>query len=171
MTNIPGPQLPLYLLGRELRDLFPIAFLPDHHALAIAIMSYNGALDYGLLGDYDALADIDVIVRGLEESRDELLAAARGKRGSGSGARRAGAPARSGSARGGSAREGSAREGSAREGSARGGSARGSARASSARNGRSGTTPSIIPSSSSRPQQGPAADMRAKRASRKPPRE
>ena len=79
VTNIPGPQLPLYVLGRQLRDLFPIAFLPEHHALAIAIMSYNGAVDYGLLGDYDALPDIDVIAEGIEASLQELLDAARGK--------------------------------------------------------------------------------------------
>ena len=56
VTNIPGPQVPLYVLGRQLHDLFPVAFLPEHHALAVAIMSYNGSIDYGLLGDYDALA-------------------------------------------------------------------------------------------------------------------
>ena len=56
VTNIPGPQLPLYVLGRELEDVFPVAFLPEDHALAVAIMSYNGALDFGLLGDFDAHA-------------------------------------------------------------------------------------------------------------------
>jgi len=81
VTNIPGPQLPLYVLGRQLRDLFPIAFLPEHHALAIAIMSYNGAIDYGLLGDYDALPDIGLIAEGIEASLEELLQAARGKLG------------------------------------------------------------------------------------------
>ncbi len=80
VTNVPGPQIPLYVLGRELEDFFPIAFLPENHALAIAITSYNGALDYGLLGDYDALPDIDVIARGLDEALAELLAAARGQR-------------------------------------------------------------------------------------------
>ena len=79
VTNIPGPQLPLYVLGRKLRDLFPIAFLPENHALAIAIMSYNGGIDYGLLGDYDALADIDLIAEGIDASLQELLQAARGK--------------------------------------------------------------------------------------------
>jgi diacylglycerol O-acyltransferase / wax synthase len=79
VTNIPGPQLPLYVLGRELRDLFPIAFLPENHALAIAIMSYNGSIDYGLLGDYDALPDIGLIAEGIEASLQELLQAARGK--------------------------------------------------------------------------------------------
>jgi diacylglycerol O-acyltransferase len=79
VTNVPGPQLPLYLLGRELRDLFPVAFLPDDHALAVAIMSYNGGLDYGLLGDYDAMPDIDVVADGIEASLAELLAAARAR--------------------------------------------------------------------------------------------
>jgi diacylglycerol O-acyltransferase / wax synthase len=77
VTNIPGPQLPLYVLGRQLHDLFPIAFLPQNHALAIAIMSYNGSIDYGLLGDYDALPDIGLIAEGIEASLEELLHAAR----------------------------------------------------------------------------------------------
>ena len=80
VTNVPGPQLPLYLLGRELKDLFPVAFLPENHALAIAIMSYNGNLDYGLLGDYDAMPDIDIVADGIERSLAALLAAARGGR-------------------------------------------------------------------------------------------
>jgi WS/DGAT/MGAT family acyltransferase len=79
VTNIPGPQLPLYVLGRRLRDLFPIAFLPEHHALAVAIMSYDGNIDYGLLGDYDALPDIGMLAEGIEASLQELLRAARGK--------------------------------------------------------------------------------------------
>ena len=43
VTNVPGPQIPLYVLGRELEEVFPIAFLPQNHNLAMAIMSYNGA--------------------------------------------------------------------------------------------------------------------------------
>ena len=77
VTNVPGPQFPLYVLGRELQDLFPVAFLPENHALAIAIMSYNGQLNFGLLADYDALPDLDVILEGLVESREELLEVAR----------------------------------------------------------------------------------------------
>src|SRR3954471_23177645 len=42
VTNVPGPQFPLYVRGRELLEVFPVAFLPRDHALAIAIMSYNG---------------------------------------------------------------------------------------------------------------------------------
>jgi WS/DGAT/MGAT family acyltransferase len=76
VTNVPGPQFPLYVLGRELQDLFPVAFLPENQALAVAIMSYNGRMDFGLLGDYDALADIEDLAEDLEESLAELVAAA-----------------------------------------------------------------------------------------------
>jgi diacylglycerol O-acyltransferase len=76
VTNIPGPQFPLYVLGRRLDDLFPLAFLPKNHALAVAIMSYDGGIDYGLLGDYDSLPDIDVIADGIDAALRELLEAA-----------------------------------------------------------------------------------------------
>jgi diacylglycerol O-acyltransferase len=76
VTNVPGPQFPLYLLGRRLEDLFPVAFLPRDHALAIAIMSYDGGVDFGLLGDYDAMADIETLADAIRDSLDELLAAA-----------------------------------------------------------------------------------------------
>ena len=82
VTNVPGPQFPLYVRGRELLDVFPIAFLPKDHALAIAIMSYNGHMNFGLLGDFDALPDIDAIADGIDASLAELLALAR-KAGSG----------------------------------------------------------------------------------------
>ena len=59
VTNVPGPQFPLYLLGREMLEIVPIAFLPENHALAIAIMSYNGKVDFGLLADYDAMPDLE----------------------------------------------------------------------------------------------------------------
>ena len=83
VTNVPGPQIPLYVLGRELEDVFPVAFLPDHHALAVAIMSYNGGIDFGLLADYDAMDDVDLITEGIESSIAELLreaARAKGER-------------------------------------------------------------------------------------------
>ncbi len=73
VTNVPGPQIPLYVLGRELEDVFPVAFLPENHALAVAIMSYNGGLDFGLLADYDALEDVDELTAGIEASIAELL--------------------------------------------------------------------------------------------------
>jgi diacylglycerol O-acyltransferase len=77
VTNVPGPQFPLYLLGREMLEIVPIAFLPEDHALAIAIMSYNGKVDFGLLADYDAMPDLESFARMIEESLAELLEAAR----------------------------------------------------------------------------------------------
>jgi WS/DGAT/MGAT family acyltransferase len=100
VTNIPGPQFPLYVLGRRLEDLFPLAFLPKNHALAVAIMSYDGGLDYGLLADYDALPDIDVIAEGIDASLRELLEAVPRRRAS---AQRGGGGAGAGTSNGGPA--------------------------------------------------------------------
>ena len=77
VTNVPGPQVPLYVRGREMADVFPVAFLPKGHSLAIAIMSYNGQMNFGLLGDYDALPDIDRIADGIEAALAELVMLAR----------------------------------------------------------------------------------------------
>jgi diacylglycerol O-acyltransferase / wax synthase len=76
VTNVPGPQQPLYVLGRELEEVFPVAFLPQNHALAVAIMSYNGRICFGLLADYDSMEDVETVARGLEESLAELEQAA-----------------------------------------------------------------------------------------------
>jgi WS/DGAT/MGAT family acyltransferase len=76
VTNVPGPQIPLYVLGRELLDVFPVAFLPENHALAIAIMSYNGRIDFGLLGDYDLMEDLALVAEGIEAEVRQLLEAA-----------------------------------------------------------------------------------------------
>jgi diacylglycerol O-acyltransferase / wax synthase len=78
VTNVPGPQFPLYVLGRELLDLFPVAFLPENQAVAVAIMSYNGSIDFGLLGDYDAMPDLEELGEDLRESLAELVEAAAG---------------------------------------------------------------------------------------------
>src|SRR6476469_10229697 len=66
VTNVPGPQMPLYVRGREMEAVFPVAFLPKDHGLAIAIMSYNGQMNFGLLGDYDALEDIRLVADGIQ---------------------------------------------------------------------------------------------------------
>lgn len=76
VTNVPGPQFPLYVRGREMVDVFPVAFLPKGHALAIAIMSYNGGLNFGLLGDFDAMPDIESFGDGLSAALAELVALA-----------------------------------------------------------------------------------------------
>ena len=151
VTNIPGPQLPLYVLGRRLDDLYPVAFLPEDHALAIAIMSYNGGLDFGLLGDYDALPDIDQIADGIAAALQELLTAARATR------------------RPGKARAGTANGASASSATAAGnGSPEALTDASPTSSAPTGSAPNrgpapIVPKGRARSARGPAADMRAKR--------
>src|SRR3954454_19545516 len=73
VTNVPGPQFPLYVRGREMLDVFPVAFLPKGHALAVAIMSYNGGLNFGLLGDFDAMPDLATFGEGLQTALAELV--------------------------------------------------------------------------------------------------
>ena len=78
VTNVPGPQFPLYLLGRELLEMAPVGFLADGFRLIVAIVSYNGHLTLGLMGDYDTLPDLHQIAGHLREALAELVAAARG---------------------------------------------------------------------------------------------
>jgi diacylglycerol O-acyltransferase len=72
VTNIPGPQMPLYLLGRPLIELYPQAPLAAGQGLSVAALSYDGKLGFGLLGDHRRVHDLDVIARGIEASMDEL---------------------------------------------------------------------------------------------------
>jgi hypothetical protein len=98
VTNVPGPQQPLYLLGRRLRALYPVVPLAGRQALGIAVMSYDGRLGFGLLGDYDALADLDTLADMLRTSIAALSDGAsvprRAVRGRGRGATRAAPPGR-----------------------------------------------------------------------------
>jgi WS/DGAT/MGAT family acyltransferase len=93
VTNVPGPQFPLYLLGRRLRALYPVVPITGNQALGIAVMSYDGRLGFGLLADYDALPDVDVLATELRAAIDALAAgasiprrAARGRRKAAAGA-------------------------------------------------------------------------------------
>jgi WS/DGAT/MGAT family acyltransferase len=76
ITNVPGPQLPLYLLGQEALDPFPLVPLAKNQGLGIAIMSYNGRMNFGLVGDYDVMYDLDDLAEDLHESLAELAQAA-----------------------------------------------------------------------------------------------
>jgi diacylglycerol O-acyltransferase / wax synthase len=76
VTNVPGPQFPLYLLGRRLCHVYPLVPLADGCALGIAIMSYNGRIDFGLVSDYDALPDLDDVAAAVDAAIDELAASA-----------------------------------------------------------------------------------------------
>jgi WS/DGAT/MGAT family acyltransferase len=76
VTNVPGPQFPLYLLGRRLQVLYPVVPLAQRQALGIAVMSYDGHLGFGLLGDYDALPELEVIALDLKRAIAALARAA-----------------------------------------------------------------------------------------------
>ncbi|MCX6387974.1 MAG: wax ester/triacylglycerol synthase family O-acyltransferase [Solirubrobacterales bacterium] len=72
---------PTNVLGQKLVGLYPIAFLPKDHSLAVAIMSYDGEVNFGLLADYDAVPDVEELTQGISDSLAELvrLAHKRGK--------------------------------------------------------------------------------------------
>ena len=76
VTNVPGPQFPLYLLGRRMRAIYPVVPLARNQALGIAIMSYNGRLCFGLLADYDAMPDLHDVADALRGAIADLAAAA-----------------------------------------------------------------------------------------------
>ena len=81
VTNVPGPQFPLYLMGRELEALYPMVPLAKRQAVCFGIMSYNGQVNFGLIGDYEAMPDLDSLAHDLTESLAELkaLVPAKGK--------------------------------------------------------------------------------------------
>jgi WS/DGAT/MGAT family acyltransferase len=75
ITNVPGPQVPLYAFGTRMREVWPLVPLASEHAVALAIFSYDGTVFFCLNADLDAMHDLDVLVRGLEESYAELRSA------------------------------------------------------------------------------------------------
>jgi WS/DGAT/MGAT family acyltransferase len=76
VTNVPGPQFPLYVLGRKMESIFPMVPLARRQALCIGIMSYNGQVNFGLVGDYDGMADLDSFALDLEAATQEAIATA-----------------------------------------------------------------------------------------------
>ncbi len=75
VTNVPGPQFALYLLGRELQDVFPMVPLAENQSVCFGIMSYNGRVNFGITADYDAMPDLDSLAGGPEAAIAELSAA------------------------------------------------------------------------------------------------
>ena len=73
VSNVPGPQFPLYAAGAQLLELFPVVPLARGQGLSIGLTSYNGRVYYGLNADRDALPDVDVIGSLIEESLAELV--------------------------------------------------------------------------------------------------
>jgi hypothetical protein len=76
VTNVPGPQFPLYLLGRRMLDPFPMVPLAKGQGLGVALLSYDGAINFGVVGDFDLVWDLDEFADDLYESLAELAVAA-----------------------------------------------------------------------------------------------
>ncbi|MFP5020001.1 WS/DGAT/MGAT family O-acyltransferase [Pseudonocardia phyllosphaerae] len=73
VTNVPGPQFPLYAAGAQMLEMFPVVPLAKGQAVAIGLTSYDGGVYYGLNGDRDAMHDLDVLAGTVTESLEELL--------------------------------------------------------------------------------------------------
>ena len=71
-TNVPGPQIPLYLLGRELQTLIPFVPLGPGVRISTAIVSYNGTINFGVTADYDSVRDLPVFLEGVSKTLDGL---------------------------------------------------------------------------------------------------
>lgn len=77
VTNVPGPQMPLYAAGARMLEMYPVVPLVTNQALAIGLASYNGGVFWGINADRDAIPDVDVLATCIEESLAALLETAR----------------------------------------------------------------------------------------------
>jgi diacylglycerol O-acyltransferase len=76
VTNVPGPQFPLFAAGAKMLEVYPVVPLARGQAVSIGLTSYNGGVFYGLNADRDAMPDIDVLAGLIEESLEELVESA-----------------------------------------------------------------------------------------------
>jgi diacylglycerol O-acyltransferase / wax synthase len=72
VTNVPGPQVPLYAFGARMEDVLPLVPLAAGHAVGVAAVSYDGRVFFGLGGDERAMPDLDVLARGIETALEQL---------------------------------------------------------------------------------------------------
>jgi diacylglycerol O-acyltransferase / wax synthase len=76
VSNVPGPQMPFYLLGRRMVEVYPVVPLsPQQHALSIGVVSYDGGVFFGITADRNLFADIDEVAADLEAALAEQLSA------------------------------------------------------------------------------------------------
>jgi diacylglycerol O-acyltransferase len=73
ITNVPGPQFPMYLNGAEMVETYPVPPLFPGFSISVGVTSYDGAVYYGISADRDALPDIDVLGQCVREALDELV--------------------------------------------------------------------------------------------------
>ena len=75
ITNIPGPPVPLYLLGARIHRTYPYVEVVDNEGLTIAVVSYEDQLYFGITSDRDVIPDLDDLAAGIERGFAELTAA------------------------------------------------------------------------------------------------
>ena len=80
ITNVPGPQVPLYALGSRLREVHGLVPLAADHCVGIAVLSYDGNVSFGLIADRDTVPDLEVLREGIEDALDDLMLLARAER-------------------------------------------------------------------------------------------
>ncbi|MFL6156609.1 MAG: WS/DGAT/MGAT family O-acyltransferase [Marmoricola sp.] len=73
ITNVPGPQFPMYMAGAEMTETYPVPPLQPGFAIAIGVTSYDGGVYYGITADRDILPDVDVLGQCVREALDELV--------------------------------------------------------------------------------------------------
>jgi diacylglycerol O-acyltransferase / wax synthase len=76
VSNVPGPQVPLYLAGARLMVAYPVMPLGERLALSVAVTSLSGTMGFGFTGDWDAVPDVELLAEGVRESLDDLKKAA-----------------------------------------------------------------------------------------------
>ena len=86
VTNVPGPQQPLYAFGARLESIYPLVPLAADHAVGIAVVSYDGRVFFGLNADRRTVPDLSNLRDGIDESLAELRKLARTPVGAASGA-------------------------------------------------------------------------------------
>ena len=74
ITNVPGPQVPLYAFGAQLRQVQPVVPLAAEHAVGIAVFSLDGLVTFGVIADSESTPDLAVLAHGIEAGIEELLA-------------------------------------------------------------------------------------------------
>ena len=72
VSNVPGPQHPLYMAGARLTANYPVSVITDGMGLNITVMSYNGRMDYGIVADRDQMPDVWKLLDWLQEELDAL---------------------------------------------------------------------------------------------------
>jgi hypothetical protein len=77
VTNVPGPQVPMYAFGARLLEAFPYVGVIDNMAVSVAVLSYDGQLGFAITADAEAVPDVGVLAEGIEKSMTEVLSCVR----------------------------------------------------------------------------------------------